>query len=348
MQLWQGRTDEQWEKAQEELLASGLGDGLPVVPPTAQRVERMLGAFAARANEEICQLAPLFASVTWQDVALNAVMAGCVPDYLPVVAAAVEALAEGEFNLIGISTTTGSAATLVIVNGPVGARIGMNAGANALGPGNRANATIGRAVRLVLQNVGGARVGEIDMATLGQPAKYTFCLAENEAQSPWVPLHVERGFAREDGVVTVVGSSGIVEVVDSTSRTPGELAQTFAQSMLIAGTVGGAGLLGGGEPLVVLPPELANFLHQAGCSKAQFKREIWERAVLGLEQLSPAVRDHLTGRLSGVDGIDPEAPLRVAKSAEEIMVVVAGGVGVKAAYVPTWGGATRAVSRTLR
>jgi len=348
MQLWQGRTDEQWEKAQEALLESGLGDGLPVVPPTAERVERMLGSYASRSAEEICQLAPLFAAVSWHDIAVNAVMAGCTPPCLPVIAAAVEALAEGEFNLIGISTTTGSAATLVIVNGPVTARIGMNGGANALGPGNRANATIGRAVRLVLQNVGGARVGEIDMATLGQPAKYTFCLAENEVESPWEPLHVERGFGADDGVATVVGTSGIVEVVDSTSRNPGELAQTFAQSMLIAGTVGGAGLLGGGEPLIVLPPELANFLHQAGCSKAQFKQEIWRRAVLGLDKLSPAVRDHLTGRLSGVEGIDPEAPLRVAATPDEIMIVVAGGVGVKAAYVPTWGGSTRAVSRKLR
>lgn len=348
MQLWQGRTDEQWEQAQEALLASGLGDGLPVVPPTAERVERMLGAYASRAAEEICQLAPLFAAVTWQDIAVNAVMAGCTPACLNVVAAAVEALADGEFNLIGIATTTGSAATMVIVNGPAASRVGMNAGANALGPGNRANATIGRAVRLVLQNVGGARVGEIDMATLGQPAKFTFCLAENEAQSPWEPLHVERGFAREDSVATVIGSSGIVEVVDSVSRNPGELAQTFAQSMLIAGTVGGAGLFGGGEPLIVLPPELADFLHQAGCGKVEFKREIWERAVLGQEQLSAAVRDHMTGRLSGVEGIDPRAPLRVSRTPDEIMIVVAGGVGVKAAYVPTWGGATRAVSRKLR
>lgn len=348
MQLWQGRTDQEWEKAQEAMLASGWGDGLPLVPPTAERVERMLGAAAARAGETICELAPLFAPVTWQDVAVNAVMAGCTPDCLGVVAAAVDALSAGEFNLIGISTTTGSAATMVIVNGPVAGRIGMNAGANALGPGNRPNATIGRAVRLVLQNVGGARVGEIDMATLGQPAKYTFCLAENEAQSPWEPLHVERGFAPDASVATVVGTSGIVEVVDSTSRTPGELAQTFAQSMLIAGTVGGAGLLGGGEPLVVLPPELADFLHQAGCSKAQFKREIWERAVMGQDKLSPAVREHLTGRLGGPGGLAPDAPLRVAQSADEIMIVVAGGVGVKAAYVPTWGGSTRAVSRSVR
>src|SRR5690606_6253088 len=142
-------------------------------------------------------------------------------------------------------------------NGPMAGRIGMNAGSNALGPGNRANATIGRAVRLVLQNVSGARPGEIDMATIGQPATYGFSFAENEAESPWSRLHVERGYAADASVVTVVGAGGIVEVVDSSSREPDDLAQTFAQSMRIAGSLGGGGLLGGGEPLVVIPPEQA-------------------------------------------------------------------------------------------
>ncbi len=345
MQTWQGKSDESWEQTQDDLLERGLGDGLPIVPPTEDRIERMLGQHVADASTVLCEIAPLFAPVTWRDVAANAVMAGCRPNYLPIVAAAVQALADGDFNLIGISTTTGSAATLVIVNGPVAAAVGMNAAANALGPSNRANATIGRAVRLVLQNVGGAKPGEIDMATIGQPAKYTFCVAENEAASPWEPLHVERGFAREDSVVTVVGTAGIVEVVDSCSRTPVELAQTFAQSMLIAGSVGGAGLLGGGEPLIVMPPEQADFLAQAGCSKAQFKREVWERATLAPERLSPAVLEHLQGRLGVL--APGAAPLRVSERPEDIMILVAGGVGIKAAYLPTWGGTTRAVSRPV-
>ncbi len=344
MQLWPGEGDPQWEAAQEAMLADGLGDGLPVVPPTADRVQRMLDARQAQAGETLCQLPPSFASVTWRDVAVNAVMAGCTPECLPLVAAAVEALAAPEFNLIGVATTTGSAATLVIANGPAAGRAGMNAGANALGPGNRANACIGRAVRLVLQNVGGARPGETDMATLGQPAKFGFCLAENEAESPWPPLHVERGFAAGDSVVTVVGAAGIVEVVDSCSRDPGDLARTFAHSMRIAGTLGGGGLLGGGEPLLLIPPEQARMLAGAGCSKARFKAEIWQRALLPLADLSPAVRAHLLGRLAG----DPPDALRVAETPDDIMLVVCGGVGVKAAYLPTWGGSTRAVSRRIR
>ena len=292
MDPWPETNGAAWARAENESEASGLGDGLPIVPPTAARVGRMLAANGADPAAVVCLLAPLFAPATWQDIAVNAVMAGCRPEHLPVVVAAIDALAEPEFNLIGIATTTGSAATLLIVNGPIAPRIGLNAGANALGPGRRANAAIGRAVRLVLQNVGGAKPGEIDMATLGQPAKLGFCMAENEAASPWPPLHVDRGFDARDSVVTVVGNAGIVEIVDSSSTRPEALAQTFAQSMLIAGTLGGGGLLGGGEPLLVLPPEQAVLLHQAGCAKGQFKALVWERAVFALDRLSPAIRDH--------------------------------------------------------
>jgi len=347
MQIWPGSEDDSWERAQEEMMANGLGDGLPIVIPTADRVARMLAASPQSAETVIGPLAPLFAEVTWRDVAVNAVMAGCKPEYLPVIGAAVEALGAPEFNLIGISTTTGSAATMLIVNGPIARRIGMNAEANALGPGNRANATIGRALRLVLQNVGGAKPGEIDMATIGQPAKFGFCVAENEEASPWAPLHADRGFAAQDSVVTMVGTSGIVEVVDSSSRTTADLAQTFAQSMLIAGTAGGSGLLGGGEPLIVIPPELAALLAQDGSSKAQFKRAIWERATLSRDRLSPAIREHFAGRQETAGG-DPNAVLKVAEAPDDIMVIVAGGVGIKAAYIPTWGGSTRAVSRRIR
>jgi len=348
MELWQGTQD--WEIAQEELAAAGVTDGLPVVPPTPARVAAMLKHCGFDADEVITVLPPLSAAATWRSIAINAVMAGCRPEYLPVVGAAVEALAAPEFNLVGIATTTGSAAPLVIVNGPIVKTIGMNARGNALGPGNRANAAIGRAVGFVLRNVGGARPGELDMATLGQPAKYTFCFAENEAASPWPPLHVERGFDAAANVATVVGVAGTVEVVDSASNKPEDLAQTFAQSMLIAGTAGGGGhgLLGGGEPLIIMPPEIANAFHRGGCTKAQVKAAIYERAVMPLDRLSPAVRAHLVELRTSAGDADANGPLRVACKPDDVMIVVAGGVGVKAAYVPTWGGTTRAVSRPIR
>src|SRR5688572_15486452 len=345
MEIWRGSSDVDAERVQEEFEARGLTDGLPIVAPTPGRVARMLGRF--KSDDVVAVLPPAFAQVSWQDIAINAVMAGCRPGYLGIVGAAVEAIAAPEFNLVGIATTTGSAAPLIIVNGPIAANAGINSGANALGPGIRANAAIGRAVSLVLRNVGGAIPGEVDMATLGQPSKYTCCIAENEAASPWRALHVERGFEREQNVVTVTGISGTIEVVDSASSALEDFAQTFAHSMLIAGTLGGAGMLGGGEPLILMPPEIANALSAAGRSKEDVKAAIYERAIMPCDRLSPAVLAHLKSRMDATEGWT-SAALRVAERAEDIMIVVAGGVGVKAAYAPTWGGGTRAVSRVVR
>jgi hypothetical protein len=339
MKMWDGAHDPEWDCAQDSLTQSGMTDGLPVIPPTRERVDAMLRAAHVDAQATVAVLPPAYAEVTWRDIAINAVLAGCKPHDLPVVGAAVQAMAGPEFNLLGIATTTGSATTCVIVNGSVVRELGMNCGTNAFGPGNRANATIGRAVRLTLQNAGGARPGETDMATLGQPGKYTFCFAENEMESPWAPLHVERGFERDASVVTVVGVSGTIEVVDSESNTAAQLSQTFAQSMLIAGNVGSAGLLGGGEPLIVMPPEHAHVFAANGGTKADAKAAIFERALLAIDRLSPPLRARAEAAGAAADGF-----LRVAKSADDVMIVVAGGVGRKGAYLPTWSGTTKAVS----
>ena len=342
MEFWAGVHDVEWDRTQDALAAAGVTDGLPVIPPTRERVDAMLRGCGADPDASLAVLPPAYAEVTWRDVAINAVLAGCKPEYLPIVGAAVSAMAEPQFNLLGIATTTGSAATCVIVNGPIVSRLGLNSGTNAFGPGNRANATIGRAVRLTLQNAGGARPGETDMATLGQPAKYTFCFAENEADSPWAPLHVDRGYARDASTVTLVGVSGTIEIVDSESKTADELAQTFAQSMLIAGNVGSAGLLGGGEPLVVMPPEHAQVFVASGCSKAQAKAAIYERALLAMQRLTPGMRERAEASGAAKDGY-----LRIARTPDDVMIVVAGGVGRKAAYVPTWSGTTQAVTREI-
>lgn len=333
--------------AQQMLLDAGLTDGLPVVPPTRERVERMLAANGCAADASVAVLPPLYGTATWRDIAVNAVMAGCRDDYLPVVGAAISALADDAFNLLGIATTTGSATPLVIVGGPIVQRIGMNCGANVLGPGNRANATIGRAVHLAIQNIGGARPGEVDMSTLGQPAKFTFCCAENQAESPWPALHIQRGHPAEASVVTVVGAAGIVEIVDSESRTPDDLARTFGASTLIAGSVGGAGLLGGGEPLFIMPPEHARMFHDEGWTLDRVKAAIYESAALPAEKLSRAVREKLSVRRD-MGGTSDDDVVRAAAKPDDIMILVAGGVGRKAAYVPTWGGTTRAVSRVIQ
>jgi hypothetical protein len=343
---WDGLPEEfgdfdDWDAAQRRLLAAGLTDGLPVVPPSRGRIRRMLARNGVDADQVLAEFPIQFAPVTWRNVAIQAVMAGCADDCLPVVGAAVRAMADPAFNIVSIAATTGSAAPLILVSGPIAARIGMNGSYNALGPGNRANATIGRAVSLFLRNVLGAMPGELDMATLGQPAKYTCCLAENEEGSPWTHLRQERGYGADESVVTVFGIAGTMEVVEGMSLSGEDLANTFAQSMLIAGLCGSSGFIGGGEPLLLIPSEIAQRFADAGYDKARAQAEIYERAQLPRERLSPRVRGDLA-RLG-----ESTAPMRVAARAADVTIVVAGGVGIKAAYVPTWGGGTRSVTRRI-
>lgn len=342
MQAWMGAPD--GEAVQAELAANGLTDGLPVVPPTPERIARMLGDLPAEGV--ICDDPLLFNTVTWQDAAINAVMAGCPVGVLPVLAAAIAAMSAPEFNLLGVGTTTGSAAPVFIVNGPIATEFGLNAGPNALGPGNRANASIGRAMSFLLRNVGGATPGEVDMATLGQPAKYTCCFAENEAESPWTSLAVERGFAPTDSVVTVFGASGIVEMVDSVNHDGPGLTQTYAQSTLMAGQCGHSDTIGGGEPLIIIPPEVATMLKNDGYDKARTKQAIFDQAIMPVSRLSPKVRARIEQGWTRADPFGPDSVLRLAARAEDILLVVAGGVGIKAAYLPEWS-ASKAVSRRV-
>ncbi len=212
----------------EFMFDQGFSDGLPLVAPTPERVLRMLSGTTRDPQAIVAVVAPSMAPVTVEKVAINAVMAGCRPEYLPVVLAAVEAVCTDEFNIHGVNATTMGASPVLVVNGPIRQRIGMNMKQAALGNGNRANATIGRAVRLVVRNVGGARPGGTDRSTLSSPMKFTMCFAEWEEGSPWDPLHVERGFQREDSVVTAFAmTSGPVQIVDQESRQPDQIAGTL-------------------------------------------------------------------------------------------------------------------------
>jgi len=209
----------------EFMFDQGFSDGLPLVPPTPERVLRMLSGTRRGAQDIVAVVPPNMAPATVEKVAINAVMAGCRPEYLPVVIAAVEAVCTDEFNMHGVTATTMGASPVLVVNGPIRERIGMNMKLGALGTGNRANATIGRAVRLVIRNIGGARPGGVDRSTLSSPLKFTMCFAEWEEGSPWEPLHVERGFKREESVVTAFAmTSGPVQIVDQQSRKPDQVA----------------------------------------------------------------------------------------------------------------------------
>ena len=249
----------------------GWSDGLPIVPPTEARVLKMLGGTQRDPGEVVGVIPPDLAECTVEKVAINAVMAGCKPEYLPVVLAAVEASCIEAFCMHGLLATTWFSSPVVIVNGPIAKKIGMNSGGNALGQGNRANATIGRALQLVIRNVGGGRPGGIDRATLGNPGKYTFCFAEDEEGSPWEPLSVERGIEEGASAVTLFAGDGVQGVFDQLSRTPESLTKSFAACLR---TVAHPKMAMTSDAFLVICPEHMRVYREAGWSKQKVKEEI--------------------------------------------------------------------------
>jgi len=331
------------EAFNEIALERRWSDGLPLVPPTVERVNVMLAGTARSPDEVVAYVAPGFGAATIESIAANAVMAGCRPEYLPVLLAAVEAGAERRFNLQGIQATTNSAAPWIIVNGPLALTLGMNSGANCLGQGNRANTTIGRALRLVLQNIGGALPGEMDRATHGQPGKHTFCCAENEAESPWEPLHVERGFQRDESTVTVVGAAGTLNL-NSHAKDADDLVRVFADSVVYPTS---NDYHFAGEPWIVISPEHAEVLARAGLSKSDVKRVLWERSKMPASRFAAkdyARAQHTRGPELG--GIGPDTLIPIAPTPDDIGIIVAGGPGTHSVYIPTFG-QTRAVTRRV-
>ena len=332
------------DRFQAWVMERGWGDGLPVIPPTRERVAAMLAGARRRPEEIVALLVPRLGRATAEAIAANAVMAGALPEHLPVVLAAVEAVADASFNLQAVQTTTHPCSPLVIVNGPIAKRLGVNAGGNVFGQGARANAAIGRALRLTLQNVGGARPGKEDRATQGQPGKYAYCIAENEAASPWEPLSVERGFPSRESTVTVCGSEGPHNINDHGSTTPEGIVTTVAGTAAIAGS---NNIYLGGEPLIVLGPEHAATAASSGWSKGDFKRAVWERARVPLGRLTPEnIERFATIYPEGFKGKPSETPAPIARDWRDVMVIVAGGAGKHSAFVPTFG-ATRSVTRRI-
>lgn len=255
----------------EACFERGWTDGLPVVPPTELRVMRMLQGTTRNPDELVAVVPPNQVACTVEKVAVNAVMAGCKPEYMPVVLAAIEAACMDEFCLHGLVATTYFSGPMVVVNGPMAHAVGMNSGLNALGQGNRANATIGRALQLIVRNVGGGSPGGVDRSTLGNPGKYTFCFAEDEAGSPWRSLSVERGFAPESSTVTLFAGDGVQAVFDQQSRTPESLSRTLAACLR---TVAHPKLVMAADAFLIVSPEHARVFREASWSKERLKREL--------------------------------------------------------------------------
>ena len=309
----------------EFMFDQGFSDGLPVVPPTPERVLRMLNGTTRDAQEVIAVMPPNMGEVTVEKAAINAVMAGCKPEYLPVVIAAIEAVCTDDFNIHGVMATTMGASPVMVVNGPIRHRIGMSMGIGALGQGNRANATIGRALRLTVRNVGGAVPGGTERSTLSNPMKFTMCFAEWEERSSWEPLHVERGFDAEDSVVTLFAmTSGPVLTVDEGSLDGRALAGTLGQA---THTILNARAYSFTNCLLVVSPEHVDTFKRGDYSKAEVRRRMQEVT-------AKTYRDLMVDDASGV-GLKPEqaalmgedkldAVVEKFKEDQDIYMVVAG------------------------
>src|SRR5882762_1917592 len=319
----------------------GWTDGLPVVPPTAERVGAMLEAARLDPKQEIGFIAHRAVSVTAEKVAINAVMAGCRPEYMPVVVAAVEGIADPKWSYHGPGTSTGGAGVLMIVNGPIASALDVNAGDNLFGPGWRSNLTIGRALRLVMRNVCGSRPGTLDRGTLGHPGKVSYVIAENEAESPWTPLHVERGFRPEQSTVTVMAAEAPHQFYNQLSNTAEGVLTTLADNMRISGNV-----MGQPQYAVVLAGEHTRTIAREGWQKAEIRKFLFEHT-----QNSHA---HLkrTQRMAGAVQPGDETRMRpLVESPDDILVVAAGGrAGAFSAYIPGWGSkrASQSVTKEIR
>jgi peroxiredoxin len=299
----------------EEMFERGWTDGLPVIPPTVERVEAMLGK--RDRDEPLGEMAPAMASVTFERVAACAVLAGCRPEYFPVVVAAVQAVLEPTFNVGGQAVTTQPVGQVVVINGPVRDAIGLNGGVGALGPGWRANMTIGRALRLVISLTGGGFPGRLDRSALANPGKIGVCFAEDEEVSPWEPFHVSRGFPDDRSVVTVFGADAPLSISDHRSTSPEELARVLGEAAGATWSPNWWPL--GGTSLFVLCPEHARSFAEWGWSKQQVRDAMFEvvrrpAGSLRWGETTPLVLgapdDQLVGKWS---------------SPEDIVIVVAGG-----------------------
>ena len=334
------------EEVYEEFVKRGWCDGLPIVPPTPERVAAMLAAASADPARSLGLMPPLWRECTIEKLAVNAVMAGCEPAYFPVVVAAAQALLDPAFNLYGVQATTHPVAPLLIASGPLARAIGMHSGSGLFGPGFRANATIGRAIRLVLMNVGGGWPGRHDMATQGSPAKFSYAIGEIEEGSPWEPLHVALGFKAEQSVVTMFGGEPPHNVNDHVGTTAAGILNNVASVATSLGSNVGW-YMSQAQLLVVLGPEHAATIAADGFTRADIQRFVFEHARLPLGRLKQGGMYGIHDWPLWMQKVTDEAVLlpRVP-SADDVLVMVGGGPGKHSAVVPNCT-FSRAVSRVV-
>ncbi len=313
----------------EAMYDRGWSDGLPVVPPTEARVARMLEGTTRSPDDVVTLVPPDLVECTVEKVAVNAVMAGCRPEYLPVVLTALEAACTPEFNMHGLLATTFFSGPILIVNGPVRQRIGMNSGVNALGQGNRANSTIGRALQLVVRNVGGGVPGGVDRATLGSPGKIGFCFAEDEEGSPFTPLSVARGVEPGVDAVTLFAGHGPTSIIDQKSREPESLTRSFA-AVLRANAHPKLPLKI--DAVLVISPEHGRIYREAGWSRAQLMERLGELLLLDSDELIQGAGGIAEGIPEGFEGMQ----LPKFRDGGLLVCHAGGGAGLFSAILGGW------------
>ncbi|MCH8296621.1 MAG: hypothetical protein IH873_01010 [Chloroflexi bacterium] len=331
------KVPDSFQAIQDYCWEQGWTDGLPVVPATEPQVREMLDYYGGDPSFSLGTLQPRNSQATLEKLAINAVMAGCQPEYFPVVVAAVKAALDKDFNLGGNAATTGGAAQVVIVNGPIAGELGINGDVACFGPGSRANAAIGRALRLVIRNVGGLIPGEMDKATLATPGRYSFCFSENEERSPWEPRNIQLGYAEGSSTVTVAAIRGVYGVMETTVATGLEVLQTIVGSMKAVGIANYYQIGTGAQIVLVICPEHAEEIAASGLSKSDVQEYIYQNARMPLHMLLG--RAHYGNRNwpSWVDQTNPETLVPIARASEDIVVIVAGGDGRHSAWLAGWG-----------
>lgn len=321
----------------EESYRRNWTDGLPIVPPVPELVEAMIDASGRDADEELGEIPPRYGIATVETLAINSVMAGCLPEYFPVVLAAVECMLAPEFNLNGVQTTTHNNEPLVIVSGPAVERLGMNAGHGVFGNGNRANGTIGRAIKLILWNLGGSYPGEPDKSTFAHPGKWTYCIGENNVANPWEPFHHERGLPQAESAVTVFGCEAPHSIL--CHGTAEQMLTTFVDA---TAHLGSNNFAYAGQWLLVIGPEAADVLSGAGLSKDDIRRHIWENARLPLTRLKAGgvfIAEQARQMWPDwIDTADDAALVPMTPGLDDIHIMVAGGEGKFSMQCPGWGG----------
>lgn len=335
-----------FDRVNEYFYNQKWSDGLPFIPPVPERVKEMLEHTSHSPYESLGEFPPAWANTTVEKVAVNAVMAGCRPNYFPVVLTAVQALLDKRFNLYAIQATTNPVTPLIVVNGPIAKELKMNSKANVFGQGNMANLTIGRAIRLCMLNIGGALPGEMDRATQGQPGKISFCIAENEEDNPWNAHHIEQGFSANESTVSVFGVAGTHNILEQTSTTAQNLLIMIAGSMTPLGI---NNMTIGGEVLLVFSPEHAKLIEKCGFSKKDVQKFLYDNARVPISQFPEETRKQLLfkRREKWFSNVPEYYSVPVVDYLEDIKILVAGGAGAHTTFMPSFGAASRTVTKLI-